>query len=132
MIRLVVSEQFDCLEMAQLAQAGVEVVVCNRTEQEAEDQPSFAELERAAEEAGMEFVAIPFARGQITQAHCEQFADVLASGKKVHAFCRTGNHSCNVWAGVKCMQGSDKGALTNCARESGFDISGAIVAIEPR
>lgn len=127
-----VSEQFGCGEMAQLATAGIEVVVCNRTEGEAEDQPSFAELEQAAKDAGMEFVAIPFARGQMTPVHCEQFAEVLATGKKVHAFCRTGNRSCNVWAAAKCLVGADKKSLVNNAREAGFDVSGVVVAIEAR
>lgn len=127
-----VSEQFGCDAMAQLARAGIEIVVCNRTEGEAEDQPSFTELEQAAKESGMEFVAIPFARGQMTPEHCEQFAEVLATGKKVHAFCRTGNRSCNVWAAAKSLQGADKKTLVSKAREAGFDVSGVVVAIEPR
>ena len=114
-------------EMAALAQDGVEVIVCNRPEQEAEGQPSFAELEQAAKAEGMAFVAIPFSRGQMQPEHCKTFAELLNSGKKVHAFCRTGNRSCNLWAGARCMDGADKKELLKAAQQAGFDISGVLV-----
>ncbi|WP_299593298.1 TIGR01244 family sulfur transferase [uncultured Microbulbifer sp.] len=114
-------------EMASLAETGVEVVVCNRPEQEAEGQPSFAELEQAVSAAGMTFVAIPFSRGQMQQAHSEEFASLLRSGKKVHAFCRTGNRSCNLWAAAGCLNGMDKKILHQAAQQAGFDISGILV-----
>ncbi|WP_323843960.1 TIGR01244 family sulfur transferase [Microbulbifer magnicolonia] len=125
-----VSEQFSCDAMAQLAESGVKVVVCNRPEGETEDQPSYADMKSAAEACGMEFVAIPFARGQMTRAHCEQFAEVLARGDKVHAFCRTGNRSCNLWAGARVLEGADKKSLLGHARAAGFDISGVLVAMD--
>ena len=114
-------------EMAALAEAGVEVVVCNRPEQEAEGQPTFAELEHAVTAAGMQFVAIPFSRGQMQPQHSEEFARLLSSGKKVHAFCRTGNRSCNLWAAAGCLNGTDKKLLQQAAHKAGFDISGVLV-----
>lgn len=114
-------------EFQALADAGVEVVVCNRPEGEAEGQPSFAELEQAVSAAGMAFVAIPFSRGQMQPAHSEEFAKLISSGKKVHAFCRTGNRSCNLWAAAGCLNGEDKQALQQAAQKAGFDISGVLV-----
>ncbi len=125
-----VSEQFGCDAMAKLAGTGVEILVCNRLEGECEDQPSFAELEKAARDNNMEFVAIPFARGQMTLKHCQEFADVLGSGKKVHAFCRTGNRACNLWAGARSLAGADKKALLKSARSAGFDVSGVVIAFD--
>lgn len=129
--QVTVSEQFSCDAMAELAKSGVKVVVCNRPEGETEDQPSYAEMEKAAADSGLEFVAIPFARGQMTPEHCKEFAEVLARGDKVHAFCRTGNRSCNVWAGARVLSGADKRSLLDKARAAGFDISGVLVAIDP-
>ncbi|MBN8431892.1 TIGR01244 family phosphatase [Microbulbifer salipaludis] len=114
-------------EMSTLAEAGVAVVVCNRLEEEAEGQPSFAELEQAVTAAGMEFIAIPFCRGQMQPAHSEEFAKVLNSGKKVHAFCRTGNRSANLWAAASCLNGADKKQLQQAAQQAGFDVSGVLV-----
>ena len=126
-----VSDQFSCASMAQLAQSGVKVVVSNRPEGESEDQPTHAEMEQAAQENGMVYVVIPFARGQMTLAHCKQFAELLARGDKVHAFCRTGNRSCNLWAGARVLEGTDKMTLLGHARAAGFDVSGVLVAIDP-
>ncbi|WP_295801298.1 TIGR01244 family sulfur transferase [uncultured Microbulbifer sp.] len=114
-------------QFAELAKLGVEVVVCNRPENEAEGQPSFAELEQAVTAAGMAFVAIPFSRGQMQPAHSEEFAKLLSSGKKVHAFCRTGNRSCNLWAAAGCLNGVEKPQLQQAAQQAGFDISGVLV-----
>ncbi|MBB5210658.1 TIGR01244 family sulfur transferase [Microbulbifer hydrolyticus] len=114
-------------EFAALAEQGVEVVVCNRPENEAEDNASFADLEHAVTAAGMAFVAIPFSRGQMQPAHSEEFARLLSSGKKVHAFCRTGNRSCNLWAAAGCLNGADKEQLHQAAQKAGFDISGVLV-----
>lgn len=114
-------------EFAALAEQGVEVVVCNRPENEAEDNASFADLEKAVTDAGMAFVAIPFSRGQMQPAHSEEFAKLLSSGKKVHAFCRTGNRSCNLWAAAGCLNGADKQQLHQAAQKAGFDISGVLV-----
>lgn len=127
-----VSEQFSCEAMALLADAGVQVVVCNRPEGETEDQPSYAEMQAAAAEQGLEFVAIPFSRGQMTPEHCRQFAELLAQGKQVHAFCRTGNRSCNVWAGARVLSGADRDSLLQSARAAGFDVSGVLVAFDTK
>ncbi|WP_237060806.1 TIGR01244 family sulfur transferase [Microbulbifer sediminum] len=126
-----VSDQCGPDAMSQLADAGVQVVVCNRTETEAEDQPSFAELEKAAREQGMDFVAIPFARGQMTRAHCEEFQRVLSGGQRIHAFCRTGNRSSNLWAGAKCLAGEDPRDLLEQARAAGYDVSGVVATFAP-
>lgn len=126
--RVSVSEQLDCDAVIQLAQAGVEVLVCNRLEDECENQPTFAEFKKVARDHNMEFIAIPFARGQMTIDHCRAFAELLESGKRVHAFCRTGNRSCNLWAVARCLAGADKQALLENARAAGFDVSGVLAS----
>ncbi|WP_250464069.1 TIGR01244 family sulfur transferase [Microbulbifer litoralis] len=123
-----VSAQFSCDAMAELAASGVQVIVCNRPEGETEDQPTYAAMESAAAEQGMAFVAIPFAR--MTADHCRQFGELLDSGKKIHAFCRTGNRSCNVWAGARLLAGADGKSLLKSAGGAGFDISGVLVAMD--
>lgn len=122
-----VSEELAPGAIEALADTGVEVLVCNRPEHESENLPTFAELEQAAREAGLAFAAIPFSRGQMQPAHSAAFAELLNSGKRIHAFCRTGNRSCNLWAAARCLQGSDKRALQAAAQQAGFDISGVLV-----
>ncbi|WP_240914260.1 TIGR01244 family sulfur transferase [Microbulbifer sp. SH-1] len=122
-----VSEELPPGAIQALADAGVELLVCNRPEHESENLPTFAELEDAAREAGLEFAAIPFSRGQMQPTHSEAFAELLKNGKRIHAFCRTGNRSCNLWAAARCLQGSDKRALQAAAQKAGYDISGVLV-----
>ncbi|AOS97693.1 Beta-lactamase hydrolase-like protein [Microbulbifer aggregans] len=122
-----VSEQIEPEVFGDLAESGVEVLVCNRPEDEC-TAPSYEAMQAAADNAGLEFVSIPFARGQMTRQHCDQFAELLASGKRIHAFCRTGNRSCNLWAGARCLQGVDSSEVITGARGAGFDVSGVVVA----
>ncbi|MFC6635426.1 TIGR01244 family sulfur transferase [Microbulbifer taiwanensis] len=126
-----VSDQCSCDALAQLAETGVKLLVCNRLEGESEDQPSYAEMKEAAERSGMAFIAIPFARGRMTSQHCRAFADILARGDRVHAYCRTGNRSCNLWAGARLLAGADRKVLLGQARHAGFDIGGVLVAMDP-
>ncbi|MGL6162577.1 TIGR01244 family sulfur transferase [Microbulbifer sp.] len=122
-----VSADITCAQLQYLVQAGVEVLVCNRLEGEADGQDSFAELAQAAAACGIEFVAIPFVPGQMHAAHCDEFAEILDGGKKVHAFCRTGNRACNLWAAAKCGAGADGKTLMENARGAGFDVSGTLI-----
>ncbi|GAA5445243.1 hypothetical protein Misp06_03442 [Microbulbifer sp. NBRC 101763] len=126
-----VSEHITCDALAPLAQNGIQVVVCNCPEGESEAHPSYADMKLAAEEAGIKFVAIPFTRGRMMREHCEAFRNVLQEGSKVHAFCRTGNRSSQVWAGAKILMGADKKQLHSQAQGAGFDISAVLVTIEP-
>ncbi|WP_237068239.1 TIGR01244 family sulfur transferase [Microbulbifer guangxiensis] len=122
-----VSEQLETDAFDALADSGVEILVCNRPEAEC-TAPTYEAMQAAADRAGLEFVSIPFARGQMTREHCEQFARLLASGKRIHAFCRTGNRSCNMWAGARSLQGLESGEIVTGARAAGFDVSGVVVA----
>ncbi|WP_444958168.1 TIGR01244 family sulfur transferase [Microbulbifer sp. ZKSA002] len=126
-----VSEHIACESMAPLAQSGVQVVVCNCPEGESETHPSYVEMEQAALAVGIKFVAIPFTRGRMMRNHCEAFRDVLQEGDKVHAFCRTGNRSSQVWAGAKILMGADKKQLNSQAQAAGFDIGAVLISIEP-
>ncbi|WP_299588885.1 TIGR01244 family sulfur transferase [uncultured Microbulbifer sp.] len=126
-----VSEHIACETMAPLAQNGVQVVVCNCPEGESEMHPSYEEMARAAQDAGLRFIAIPFTRGRMEREHCEAFRDVLQGGEKIHAFCRTGNRSSQVWAGAKILMGADKKQLHGQAQAAGFDVSAALVSIDP-
>ncbi|MFA0813106.1 TIGR01244 family sulfur transferase [Microbulbifer epialgicus] len=126
-----VSEHIACEAMSTLAQSGVQIVVCNCPEGESEAHPSYADMEHAAAEAGIKFVAIPFTRGRMTREHCEAFSKVLQEGRQVHAFCRTGNRSSQVWAGAKVLMGEDKKKLQNQAQEAGFDIAAVLITIDP-
>ena len=94
---LSVSEQIREQDVAKLAALGVEIIICNRPDGEEESQPNMAVIKSAAENVGIEFIALPFAPGQANSSHCDALMRVLAKKKRVHAYCRTGNRSKQLW-----------------------------------
>ena len=93
-----VSGQLDVGDLEALVEAGVKVLVCNRPDGESADQTPFADIRDAAQALGLEVVNIPFAGSAMTLEHASEFADVLKSGKRVHAYCRSGARSGNLFA----------------------------------
>jgi len=92
-----VSEQIDVTDISQLIAEGVEIIVCNRPDNEAADQPQFKSIENAAMEVGIQTVWIPFSANDLTFDKVNALSGLLKSGKKIHAYCRTGNRSSVIW-----------------------------------
>ncbi|MGQ9424433.1 beta-lactamase hydrolase domain-containing protein [Gilvimarinus sp. F26214L] len=92
-----VSEQISADDVSTLAADGVQVLVCNRPDGEAVDQPNFSTIRAAAETQGLEAVNIAFTAGQMSESHVNQLARVIESGKRIHAYCRSGTRSENLW-----------------------------------
>ncbi|MFK8020215.1 MAG: sulfur transferase domain-containing protein [Pseudomonadales bacterium] len=93
-----VSGQLSVGDLEALVEAGIKILVCNRPDGESMDQTPFADICTAAEALGLDVVNIPFAGSEMTLEHASQFADVLKSGKRVHAYCRSGARSGNLFA----------------------------------
>ena len=117
------SSQVTEQDLTQLREAGVEVLVCNRPDAEAADQPDYASLAQAAGELGMETHLIAFKSGHLESAHRDAFKPLLASGRRIHAFCRTGNRSFNLYAVAAAGLGVDHETLRAEAKAAGIDIA---------
>src|SRR5690606_22791169 len=52
---------------------------------------------KAAEALGITAVHIPFASGQLSPVQVDAFKSHLESGKRIHAYCRTGKRSQEIW-----------------------------------
>jgi sulfide:quinone oxidoreductase len=88
-----ISPQVTIDDIDTLAGLGVEVVVCNRPASE----QAYDDIKKQAEAQGLEFIAIPFKSGEMTQAQVDEFRQLLESSKRLHAYCRTGNRSTKLW-----------------------------------
>jgi uncharacterized protein (TIGR01244 family) len=120
-----VAPQLSPEDMATLAEQGFGYVINNRPDDEEGGQPSDAEMRRAAEAAGLGYVAIPVVMGGMTRAQVDEMAAALAStNKPVLAFCRSGTRSCNLWALAEASRGADPEALVAKAAAAGYDLSG--------
>ena len=92
-----VSGQLKVAELASLRTRSIQVLICNRPDGEAADQADFATLAKAASQQGIEAVHLPFVGANPSEDIVHRFKDYLVSGKKIHAYCRTGNRSTLLW-----------------------------------
>jgi len=117
-----VSPQIEVDDFPAIAAQGFDTVISNRPDHEAPGQPTAAELQQAAEAAGLDFHHLPVAGGQFTMDVIEGFRVATSSGKTL-AFCASGTRSTCVWAMANSAEfGAD--AVIETAANAGYDISG--------
>ena len=107
-------------DMAEAAAAGVETIINNRPDDEEPGQPSSADIEAAAEAAGLAYRHIPIAGG-FSQAEVGAMAEALAQGPAL-AFCRSGTRSTYLWALARARLGDEPAALLTAAASAGYDL----------
>ena len=109
---------------------GVRLVINNRPDGEAPDQPSGSEIEAAARAAGMDYRAIPVTGG-FDEGQVRAMAEALANADgKVLAYCRSGTRSTLLWALAQAACGADPQAIADAAADAGYDVSPVRPAIE--
>ena len=85
--------------MAEIAKLGYRTVMNNRPDFEAgPSQPTSEVMQRAAEEAGLRYVFIPFPTPLMNAGHAQQLRDLWPDlPKPVLAYCRSGTRSTNLF-----------------------------------
>lgn len=119
---IVASPQIAPGDMPAIAAAGFKVVINNRPDGEAADQPSSDALKAAAEAAGLEYHYYPL------NAYNYPGNDIAAIGalfddesRPVFAFCRSGTRSTNLW--ISSRSDADRDTARDHAQSLGFDVS---------
>ncbi|MEC7997084.1 MAG: sulfur transferase domain-containing protein, partial [Pseudomonadota bacterium] len=107
--KVTLSAQLSEPDLESLVDYGVELVICNRPDDESADQASFSDIQQSAEALGMEAVSIAFKTGEMSHQHIESFTRLLNTGKKTHAYCRTGNRSFCLYAAFHASTGRPEG-----------------------
>jgi len=92
-----VSEQISLEDIETLAASGVTLIMCNRPDNEEEGQLAFAEIAARAKEKNIDTVHIPFVGGQMTESDIAAFKLAVQNAENIHAYCRTGNRSSQIW-----------------------------------
>jgi sulfide:quinone oxidoreductase len=99
---LSVSPQIAPSDVAAIAAAGFKSIICNRPDGEGADQPLYAEVEKAASEAGLRARYVPVVSGQVSDADAAAFKTAMEElPKPVLAYCRSGTRSATLWALVE-------------------------------
>lgn len=90
-----VAPQLEPSAMAWLAQNGFKSVINNRPDFEGgPTQPTSAQMEAAAQAAGLQYAFLPVNGGYQTPEEIERFAQLLKTlPKPILAFCRSGTRS---------------------------------------
>jgi len=96
---LTVSGQVRPEDLGELMACGVTTIVNNRPDNEEAGQPLSADLERAARDLGLDYHYIPVTPGSPVPSDGQRMAQIVAEADgHVHAFCRTGNRSSQLYA----------------------------------
>ena len=104
---------------------GVVLIVNNRPEGESDDQTPGVEIARAAEEAGLDYVAIPVTHAGFSETQVAAMRKALdrAKGSRVLAYCRSGTRSTLLWALAEASAGADPASLKADATRAGYDLA---------
>jgi uncharacterized protein (TIGR01244 family) len=124
-----VAPQIAIGDLARAAEAGFVMVINNRPDGEAPDQPAGAEIEAAAHAAGLDYAFIPV-RGAPTPEQVAAERAVLATAKgPVLAFCRSGNRSIITWSLGEAGAGArSRDELLKLGAAAGYDLQSALAS----
>ena len=122
--RIIAAGQIMSEDVARARDEGVTLIVNNRPDGEAEGQPEGAEIERAAREAGIDYLAIPVGASGFSLPQVERLGEALENTDgKVLAFCRTGTRSTLLWALSEAKRGRDVEDVAREAAHAGYDVA---------
>lgn len=111
-------------EIAEFAKQGIVMLVNNRPDGEDPDQPAAAEIEAAAQAAGIAYRFVPVQRG-IGPAEVAGMREAIeaAGGGSMLAFCRSGTRSALTWGLARRVEGASAEEVESWLRGAGFDPS---------
>lgn len=125
-----VSAQITAEDVAEIAAAGYRVLINNRPDGEAPDQPTSAEIAAAAHAAGLEYHYMPITAANFPGPDFDAMSDLLDDpARPVLAFCRSGTRCANLW-----VAGTDAAAREQAiavAQQRGYDLGMAAKFLSP-
>ncbi len=103
---------------------GVNLIINNRPENESADQTPGSDIEAAALDAGLNYVAIPVTHAGFAEWQVAAMADALDNADgKVLAYCRSGTRSTLLWALARASRGDHPAVLAEQAADAGYDLA---------
>ncbi|MET0372588.1 MAG: TIGR01244 family sulfur transferase [Sphingobium sp.] len=122
---LYVSPQISVADVAAAKALGVTMIVNNRPDDEEPGQVNGAQIEAAAEAAGIGYAAVPVSHGGFAPWQLDGMVKALgeAGEGKVLAYCRSGTRSTLLWSLTRARAGDKPDDLAEKARAAGYDLS---------
>jgi uncharacterized protein (TIGR01244 family) len=118
-----VAPQITAADVADAQAQGITLIINNRPDGEALDEPQGPEIEAAAHAAGIGYVAIPVGHSGFSEPQVNAMMAALESSEgPVLAYCRSGTRSTLLWALASAKLGEDKADLKAKAASAGYDL----------
>ena len=121
---IMVAPQISLEAVAAAADEGVTLIINNRPEDESEDQTPGPDIETAARENGLDYIAIPVTNAGFAEWQVTAMADALENAEgKALAYCRSGTRSTLLWALARASKGDHPAVLAEQAADAGYDLT---------
>ncbi|MGB3723839.1 MAG: TIGR01244 family sulfur transferase [Pacificimonas sp.] len=121
--RAAAAPQISATDISALKEAGFRAIICNRPDHEDPGQPTSAEIEAAAEAAGLAYALVPLGREPLTPALIERMRAALDDlPGPVLLYCRSGTRSTTLWALAEASRGRAADELIRRAAQAGYDL----------
>lgn len=119
------SPQITLAEVAYAKALGIGTIINNRPEGESDDQVPGDDIARAAQEAGIRYVAIPVTHAGFSMTQVQAMQQTLADAgdAPVLAYCRSGTRSTLLWALAQAQAGAAPDEIAAKAAGAGYDIA---------
>lgn len=128
---MLASPQISVAQIAEAREAGVKLVINNRPDGEDPNEPQGAEIEAAAKDAGMDYLAIPISHSGFSEPQVAAMQEALANAEGgILAYCRSGTRSTLIWALAQARAGGDPETIAEAARNAGYDIGPVRAAMD--
>jgi uncharacterized protein (TIGR01244 family) len=123
--RILVSPQISVEQVGEAKAQGVTLIINNRPDDEEPGQVNGAEIEAAAQAAGIAYLSVPVAHGGFAPWQLDGMAQALeqAGDGKLLAYCRSGTRSTLLWALTRARAGDNGDVLAAQAAAAGYDIA---------
>lgn len=91
---LYVGAQIHASEVKELGNIGIKSIICNRPDNESENQPNFSEIDEEAKKLSIKTDYIPYYARQMSEEDVKKFAYALQKlPKPIYAYCLGGVRS---------------------------------------
>jgi sulfide:quinone oxidoreductase len=122
--KFTVSPQISVEDVQTIAAQGYRAIICNRPDGEGADQPSFKEIAKAAEAAGIEARHVPVQSGMVKDQDVSAFGEALEDVQRpVLAYCRTGTRSATLWSFHEAKK-RPMSEILMATKAAGYDMNG--------
>lgn len=118
------SPQIGLDDVATARDLGIALIVNNRPEGESLDQVPGEEIEAAARDLGIAYLAIPITHAGFSHPQVSALVEAMQSADgPVLGYCRSGTRSTLLWALARASMGEDPAALADAAANAGYDVA---------